>query len=228
MRHFEEHSYSAHCATDRHDFHQLLVGLDGAVDIEVEGRGGRIQAGSVCIIPAGAVHHYLALGLHNHCLTLNLDNADLFPEEKPLFDRIQFRQLSSIQRDPNALIHHFSSDTRALPKVRLNLASLAARVISRLEEAWPLPRLAHEANLSERQLRRLLLRDTGLAPHQWLMRLRLERALECLKTSRASILDIALSCGFRDPAHFSRRIRAHTGQTPRQWRRDMADSDKYS
>lgn len=228
MRQLEEHSYATFCATDRHDFHQLLVGLDGALDIEVEGRGGRIQAGSVCVIPAGAVHHYLALGTGNRCLTLNLNEAGLLEGEKQLFDQVSFRQLAADRRLDAQSLQGYLDESWDLPRVRLNLARLAASVLNRLAEPWPLARLAGEANLSERQLRRLLLNSTGLTPRQWLMRLRLDAALKALATTHTTITDIALDCGFQDPAHFSRRVRAHTGLTPRQWRRRMADSDKFS
>lgn len=230
MNAFEEHSYADRCATDRHDFHQLLLGLEGAVDIEVEGRGGRIGAASLCLIPAGAVHHYLGVGDGNRCLTLNLSDDALSPDERRLFDGISFRQLSAIPADRTVtgLLNHGLADALDLPRVRFNLARLARQVRSRLDEAWPVRRLAITACVSERQLRRLLARDTGLTPGQWLTRLRLDAALEQLRTSRRSITDVAYACGFRDPAHFSRRVRQWTGLSPRRWRARMADSDKFS
>jgi len=225
MNAFEEHNYADLCATDRHDFHQLLLGLEGRVDIEVEGRGGRIQRGGLCLIPAGAVHHYLGLGKGNRCLTLNLADPELSREEQRLFDRIRFSRLPAIPNrlSVSDLLNGDLAGILDLPRVRLNLARLSTRVMARLDEQWPVPRLADAANVSERQLRRLLARDTGLTPGQWLTRLREDVALRVMRTSDRTITDIALECGFQSPAHFSRRVRDRTGLSPRQWRANMAD-----
>ncbi|GGX48457.1 helix-turn-helix transcriptional regulator [Saccharospirillum salsuginis] len=225
MNAFEEHRYADLCATDRHDFHQLLLGLEGCVDIEVEGRGGRIQSGGLCVIPAGAVHHYLGLGAGNRCLTLNLADPMLSPEERRLFDRIRFSQLPAIpsRLSVNDVLNDDLAEMLDLPRIRLNLARLSSRVMARLDERWPVTRLADTANVSERQLRRLLARDTGLTPGQWLTRLRVNVALRELRTTGHTITDIALDCGFQSPAHFSRCVRDRTGLSPRQWRSSMAD-----
>lgn len=47
-----ERSYPLDCLSDTHDYHQLLVGLDGRLDVEIEGRGAAVAAGGVCLIPA--------------------------------------------------------------------------------------------------------------------------------------------------------------------------------
>ncbi|MCM2294616.1 AraC family transcriptional regulator [Allorhizobium sp. BGMRC 0089] len=61
--------------------------------------------------------------------------------------------------------------------------------------------------------------STGLSPHQWQMRERIERAKQQLKNPAIPLIAIAEETGFADPAHFSRSFRRAVGLSPSQWRR---------
>jgi len=86
---------------------------------------------------------------------------------------------------------------------RLRLASVLARLEQHVEDDLPLAALAALAHVSERSLLRHFRTATGLTPHQYLLRLRLNQAARLLRESDASIADIAWRCGFRDSNHFS-------------------------
>ena len=72
--------------------------------------------------------------------------------------------------------------------------------------------------LAPRQLRE----TTGLAPHQWLTRRRVQRARELLAQTTMDLADIALACGFVDQSHFSRVFARTEKQSPGRWRRQLA------
>src|SRR5579864_449787 len=72
-------------ASDVHDFHQVVLGLDGAMVMAVDGIARRIDAGSAWLIPAGARHDYAGVG-ENRQLVLDLPAASLAVPER-LFDR---------------------------------------------------------------------------------------------------------------------------------------------
>ncbi|MCH7343463.1 AraC family transcriptional regulator [Pelomonas sp. CA6] len=59
----------------------------------------------------------------------------------------------------------------------------------------------------------------GLPPHQYVMKLRLERACELLRGSEAKLVDIALELGFTSASHFSRAFAQRYGQPPASYRR---------
>jgi transcriptional regulator GlxA family with amidase domain len=59
----------------------------------------------------------------------------------------------------------------------------------------------------------------GCPPKQHLEHLRLERVCALLRTSRLSIKEIAVACGFRDADHCGERFRAAHGCTPSAWRK---------
>jgi AraC-like DNA-binding protein len=86
----------------------------------------------------------------------------------------------------------------------------------------PLIHLAHECGLSASHFARAFRQSLGLAPHQWLLSLRVERAKEQLLNSDASLAEIAIDCGFADQSHFTRVFTKHVGASPGQWRRQFA------
>jgi AraC-like DNA-binding protein len=76
--------YGAIEATDLHDFHQIVLGLDGSMEMSVNGVGERIDECSAWLIPAGARHDYVGVG-ENCQLVLDLPAASLAVPER-LFD----------------------------------------------------------------------------------------------------------------------------------------------
>lgn len=79
--------------------------------------------------------------------------------------------------------------------------------------------LARLASLSPRQLERVFTRTLGETPSAYARRLRLERAAVRLRTTRATILTIAIEAGFQSHEAFTRMFRARFGQTPADYRR---------
>ncbi len=61
--------------------------------------------------------------------------------------------------------------------------------------------------------------STGLTPHQWLQRHRVDKAKALLRNPRTPIADIAVACGFADQSHLTRVFSRLVGDTPAVWRR---------
>jgi AraC-like DNA-binding protein len=78
--------------------------------------------------------------------------------------------------------------------------------------------LARECGLSAGYFSRAFRRTTGLAPHQWLIRKRVERARQLLLGHGCGLADIALRCGFTDQSHFTRAFAKLEGMSPGKWR----------
>jgi AraC-like DNA-binding protein len=82
-----------------------------------------------------------------------------------------------------------------------------------------LSELATACSLSERQFSRSFRRSFGLSAHQYLIRLRLERAKVLLAQTRKSLAEIAQLCGFCDQPAFTRSFGRVERMTPSRWRR---------
>ncbi|HEX2879327.1 MAG TPA: substrate-binding domain-containing protein, partial [Polyangiaceae bacterium] len=75
------------------------------------------------------------------------------------------------------------------------------------------------AKLSRRSLENHVRAVLGHAPHQELVRLRVERATHLLDTSALPLQEIARACGFSDGRQMSETFRRHLALTPSQYRR---------
>ena len=65
-------------------------------------------------------------------------------------------------------------------------------------------------------------RSTSLAPHQYLIRCRLERARHMLFRSEGSLAEVAVRVGFCDQSHFTQHFKRVYGMTPKTFVREMS------
>jgi AraC family transcriptional regulator len=87
-----------------------------------------------------------------------------------------------------------------------------------LSESLHLSALAQINDMSESHFSRSFKKSTSIAPHQYVLNRRVEKAKQLLQQSQLSILEIALECGFAHPGHLSRHFKRIVGTTPRQFR----------
>ncbi|KGG83718.1 hypothetical protein P245_24960 [Comamonas thiooxydans] len=75
--------------------------------------------------------------------------------------------------------------------------------------------LAQLVGMDRFRFLKLFKQTIGMTPHAWLLRLRLEKAMELIKRQRElTIADVAHAVGFFDQSHFSRAFRSAYGVTP--------------
>ncbi len=81
-----------------------------------------------------------------------------------------------------------------------------------------LAELAVAARTSKEHLARLFRRRYGMGMIHALELVRLDRAETLLTRTNMNVAEVARSCGFADPLHFSRRFRGAYGSSPRAYR----------
>lgn len=74
------------------------------------------------------------------------------------------------------------------------------------------------ANMSVRTFSRRFARATGVAPREFLTRLRMERAMRLLSASRMPIDDVAARVGYADRSSFAKAFRERAGIPPAEYR----------
>jgi transcriptional regulator GlxA family with amidase domain len=94
------------------------------------------------------------------------------------------------------------------------VAALESFVRSRLDHAHTLDSLADWCGLSPRTLARRTSKAAGLSPLQLVQRVRLERALHLLRTTRMPLEEVAAAVGLANPATLYRLVKRHTGKSP--------------
>ncbi|MGV9347378.1 helix-turn-helix domain-containing protein [Streptomyces spiralis] len=123
------------------------------------------------------------------------------------------------------LVRHHGVGGSAVPRPARSglsarqLAAVRELMEERLAEPLPIADLAASASLSGSQFTRQFRASTGQSPHQFLLRLRLERACRLLRTGSAPIAEVAVACGFSHQEHLTRVMRARLGTTPAALRR---------
>jgi AraC family transcriptional regulator len=88
-----------------------------------------------------------------------------------------------------------------------------------LTGATPLHEIAGACGLSVSHFSRAFHKSTGLAPHAWLLQVRVDSAKAMLRSGDASLATIARACGFADQSHFARVFTSRVGLSPGAWRK---------
>jgi AraC family transcriptional regulator len=87
-----------------------------------------------------------------------------------------------------------------------------------LEQDIKLADLADLLGMSQFHFSHLFKQAIGIAPYQYLLKQRIERAKQLLKQTDQSVIEIAFSCGFSSHSHLSKQFRQITGLTPTAYR----------
>jgi AraC family transcriptional regulator len=119
-------------------------------------------------------------------------------------------------------------DCASTRRSELRVSGLPPRILSRvrdkieanLDTDLTLDSLAEESGYSRAHFIRMFRAAVGLTPHQYVLGLRLSRAQDCLRQKHASIIDVAVSCGFSSQSHMTSVFRQRLETTPGEFRRN--------
>ena len=128
-----------------------------------------------------------------------------------------------------AVVSRSASLTRLSRQLPATRASTRRELVRRLHNArdfmrsqlarpLALPDIARAACLSPFHFHRSFRALFGETPHQYVVRLRLERAAHRLLWTTARVTDIALDVGYETPAHFSRAFKRRFRCTSQEYR----------
>lgn len=80
--------------------------------------------------------------------------------------------------------------------------------------------LARQLGVSQNTLLNACRRELRISAVELIVRIKLRKAKELLRTTDYKLLHIAEACGFRSLSHFIQRFRGTEGQTPGEWREE--------
>jgi AraC family transcriptional regulator len=93
-----------------------------------------------------------------------------------------------------------------------------AFIDAHLGERLTLVKIADELKLSPYHFAHVFKRLIGIAPHQYVMQRRMDRAKQLLAHTTLPIVEIAVELGFANQSHFSAVFHRVTGLTPLTYR----------
>ena len=98
------------------------------------------------------------------------------------------------------------------------LRTIQEYVSENLHRAITLDDLAEAVCLSSSSLYKKMKEYADISPMEYVMKVRLHRAVELLKDDSVSVQDVAMAVGFNTHSFFSECFKREFGMTPRQWR----------
>jgi AraC family transcriptional regulator len=106
--------------------------------------------------------------------------------------------------------------TGGLPKYRLREA--IAYINEHLDYSLTLAELAASVQMSPHYFATLFKQSTGLTPHQYVMKCRIDKAKQLLHIPELTLVEICQQVGFQSQSHFTKVFREHTKTTPKVYR----------
>lgn len=210
--------YGASPGSHAHEHFQILLGLEGLLELEVAGRGRRLGAGDGLVIAPGDRHDFESVG-GARCLVL--DSTDpawaQHPPQQPRHEALALaRYLAAAcaagqprarQFGPALLLEAWAPT--ALPaRVRrpIDWPGLQAWAQARLAAPLPVATLAARAHLSPAQFTERCRQELGISPMAWLRALRLAHARQ-LRAQGLPVADVAHRSGYRSPSALTAALR---------------------
>jgi AraC-like DNA-binding protein len=114
----------------------------------------------------------------------------------------------------------FADRKTLMPKWRLK--RVVDHIDAHLDRRVTLADMAEVAGLTRMHFAAQFRRTTGMSPHGYLLRRRVERAQELMRDPSRPLVQIALSVGFGTQPHFTTVFKRLVGQTPYRWRLSVA------
>jgi AraC family transcriptional regulator len=97
----------------------------------------------------------------------------------------------------------------------MQLKRVTDHIEAHLQRTFAVRELAQKAGLSFYHFIRTFKNTTGMPPHQYVLRCRVERANELLRTGNFRVSEVAHAVGFYDQSHLDRHFRKHFGVMPK-------------
>jgi AraC family transcriptional regulator len=166
-----------------------------------------------------SVDHVVDARIGGLAAAVNAERVAGFPSGRLFLDSIE-------QALAVALVHGYAVRDSAASRHRGGLGAARVRRVAEfiqagLERDLTLVELAQSVGLSTAHFAVMFRQSTGETPHQFVVRCRVERAKEMLRTGKARVVDVAMACGFKTQQHFARVFRQLCGATPSDYRKDF-------
>ena len=230
-----------------HQYHQLVIGLKGQAEFEINDKSSMIYAGKVGVIPANYQHAFSSL-FQAEVLVLNFPqffgSDELANRVNDLFVDSGYYQLDAqiqnliqllvceiqASRDDSLLNkacsdtiisllhrHLIDENTDRIIK-RLNIEVIDNFIAQNIGNKITIPQLSSTVFLGESQFYAIFKQEFGITPHKYIVAKRLQFAKTLLETSQLTVGEIAQQTGFSNQSAFSHAFMKHIGHSPSKYR----------
>ncbi|WP_277374758.1 AraC family transcriptional regulator [Pseudomonas sp. AA-38] len=240
-------SYSGEVELHEHDdFHQIVLPRCGAMEIEIDGRGGKVDASQGVVIAAGARHTFQA-NTHNSFLVLDVPAqcAETSDSTTQALDPLSGKRFFALSPDIRHLLDYAIGNSARLshsttlteswsqlllcsllqPEVspqdpgQLILAKALDYIERHLHAPLTIRDIARHSGTSERRLYALFERHLATTPFSHIASLRLNLAIDLLRQTSLPIIEIAHRTGYADQSALTHALKKAHDLTPASLRK---------
>lgn len=235
---FPKKSLGRHSHNDSH----LMIPLQGAVELEIDGMFHQVKAGQMLFVGADVEHDFRATGEMGERLILQIDlkakglktRVSLMPTHQlvkslalDLFayaDEAFAASMEGLIKDVlSALLAQQSSATNELFQTQAKLLKSSnpqfKKILSVLEQNLEagLGEVACSGGLSPRSLSRLVQAEVSLSPNELMTYFRIQRACQLIYERELNLTAIAYECGYSSLSQFITNFKKWTGAKPSEF-----------
>lgn len=208
--------YAGEYAAHAHAYAQVLVGLSGRLELELDGRGTWVDAACALVVPAGVAHAYLA---DAPARVLVIDSPVLPGLERARrFVPPAHWKSPRLPLDADGIVGEIATAAGVLQRRPIDLARIDAALDTQLHAHWNTARLAALCHLSAAQFHARFVELTGRTPADHVRARRLDRAQQLLRTG-LGLEATALQVGYASASALAYALRRERGLGARALRR---------
>lgn len=217
--------YGASPGSHVHEHFQILLGLEGVLELEVDGRGRRVGMGEGMVIAPGLRHDFESVR-GAQCLVLDssdtgwarLDRSRPLPQALPLARYLASACSTGLARarllGPALLLEAWAPPAAATrPRRAIDWPTLQVWARQASGASLSVADLAARTHLSPAQFAERCRQELGLSPMAWLRGLRLDLARQ-LRAQGLPVAEVARRCGYRSPSALTAALRRDGRPTP--------------
>jgi transcriptional regulator GlxA family with amidase domain len=176
-----------------------------------------LRAGDAFIVPAGVEHGTFPTSVRAGALWVVPEVAGASASAAGI--------VYALRPGRRSRSNHLPTEERASRRPRdTRIRAALAAMYARYAEALTVEDLSRAAAMSRFHFSRLFRDEIGEAPYQHLLRIRVHRAAELLRSGRVSVTEAAIAVGFHDFSRFARTFRRIVGRLPVEVARDSKNA----
>ncbi len=209
-------TYAGEYAAHAHDYAQVLVGLSGRLELELDGRGTWVDAACALVVPAGVAHAYLA-NAPAQVLVIDSPTAAGLERTRRFVPPAHWKS-TRLQLSADRVVVELTATAGVLQRRPVDLALIDAALQAELHGRWSTARLAALCHLSAPQFHARFVELTGDTPAGYVRARRLDRAQQLLRAGQG-LEAAALQVGYASASALAYALRRERGLGARDLRR---------